>query len=406
MKNTKECQKNIQDKKLFNMKILIIRLFPISILLIIITIYLHTNISEAYSNEVNEQLIKREINIKEILEKNKSKLRKEEIKKDVVNIEYTTKYIENSELPKGIIQVIQEGTDGNEETYIKSTYIGEDLVKVESVKSKIVKPANNKIVEIGTAKYTNKSKIKVGDKIYSTTSILPIRVEPSDNSSKLISINKNTEVKLLQKQKDWYKVQYNTYVGWSKAECFTNLTPKTEIVEEINSNKNHILNKLSFNMELNKPSGLSLEQFKNIFKNEPKDKNNVFQDNAQYFYYAEKQYNINGVFLAAVAIHESNWGTSKISRDKKNLFGYGAYDSSPYYNSYTFNTYSEGIDLLARVFSKYYLNPKGTKIYDGNLAEGNHYNGPTLSGVNKKYASDKNWAKGVYSWMKYLYNKI
>ena len=406
MKNTKECQKKKQNKKLFNMKILIIKPFLISILLIILTIYLHTNISKSYNNESNVQLKKQEINIEDILEKNKAKLRKEEIKKDVVDLEYTTKYIENSELPKGTLQVIQEGTDGKEEIYRKSTYIGEDLVKEEDIKSKVVKPANNKIVEIGTANYTNKSKIKVGDIIYSTTSILPIRVEPSDNSSKIISINKNTEVKLLQKQKDWYKVQYNNYVGWSKAECFTNLTPKTEIVEEINSNKNQLINKLSFDMKLNKPSGLSLEQFKNLFKNEPKDEYNIFQDNAQYFYYAEKQYNINGIFLASVAIHESNWGTSKISKDKKNLFGYGAYDSNPYYNSYTFNTYSEGIDLLARVFTKYYLNPKGTKIYDGNIAEGSHYNGPTLKGVNTQYASDKNWANCVYSWMKYLYNKI
>ncbi len=35
------------------------------------------------------------------------------------------------------------------------------------------------------------------------------------------------------------------------------------------------------------------------------------------FYYIEKQYNINGVFVAAVGIHESAWGTSKIAIEKK-----------------------------------------------------------------------------------------
>ncbi len=45
-----------------------------------------------------------------------------------------------------------------------------------------------------------------------------------------------------------------------------------------------------------------------------------FEQNADYFYYVEKQYNINGVFVAAIGIHESNWGTSKIAKDKKNLF--------------------------------------------------------------------------------------
>ena len=66
----------------------------------------------------------------------------------------------------------------------------------------------------------------------------------------------------------------------------------------------------------------------------------------------------------------------------------------------------ESIDLIARVFSKYYLNPAGTSIYDGQVASGAYYNGATLTGVNKKYASDKNWANAVYSWMKFLYNNL
>ena len=61
------------------------------------------------------------------------------------------------------------------------------------------------------------------------------------------------------------------------------------------------------------------------------------EQNAQYFYYVEKQYNINGLFVAAIGIHESNWGTSKIAKDKKNLFGYGAYDSNPYNGAYQFS---------------------------------------------------------------------
>ncbi len=52
-------------------------------------------------------------------------------------------------------------------------------------------------------------------------------------------------------------------------------------------------------MALNKPSGLTLEQFKNILS-DSKDTNKIFENNAEYFYYIEKQYNINGVFVAAI----------------------------------------------------------------------------------------------------------
>ncbi len=162
---------------------------------------------------------------------------------------------------------------------------------------------------------------------------------------------------------------------------------------------------VKFNIELNKPSGFSLEQFKKAL-HDSKDLNKIFEDNAKYFYYIEKEYNINGMFVAAVGIHESAWGTSKIARSKYNLFGYGAYDSNPYNGAYSFDTYAESIDLIARVFVKYYLNPKGTKIYEGEIAKGSYYSGNTLSAVNKKYASDKNWANSVYLHMKYLYNKI
>lgn len=176
--------------------------------------------------------------------------------------------------------------------------------------------------------------------------------------------------------------------------------------KEVNiANNSETVEDLSFDMPLNKPSGLNLEQFKTALT-DSKDKNKVFEENAEYFYYIESQYNINGMFVAAIGIHESAWGTSKIAQNKYNLFGYGAYDSNPYNGAYTFSSYSESIDLLARVLVKYYLNPKGTIIFDGQEASGKYYNGSTFSGVNVKYATDKNWANSVYKHMQYLYNKI
>ena len=161
---------------------------------------------------------------------------------------------------------------------------------------------------------------------------------------------------------------------------------------------------LSFDMPLNKPSGFSQEEFKKVLTDN-QDKNKIFETYADYFYLAEQQYNINGIFIAAVGIHESAWGTSTIAQNKHNLFGYGAYDSNPYNGAYSFTDYSECIDLIARVFVKYYINPKGTKIYDGEVATGQYYSGNTLSAVNKKYATDPNWANGVFKHMQYLYGK-
>ena len=214
-------------------------------------------------------------------------------------------------------------------------------------------------------------------------------------------------IKVLEITQNWYKISYENTVGWVKSECTIYINPNQnqETGETTAKTKQQLLSELTFNMQLNKPSGLTLEQFKKVLS-DGKDKNKIFTNNAEYFYYIEKQYNINGIFVAAVGIHESAWGTSKIALQKNNLFGYGAYDSNPYNGAYEFSNYSECIDLIARVFVKYYLNPSGTSIYGGEKAVGTYYNGATLSGVNTKYASDKNWANAVFSHMKYLYNNL
>ena len=200
--------------------------------------------------------------------------------------------------------------------------------------------------------------------------------------------------------------QVGARVTKSSLDKIIEIGTKTYIEPIINQRDNNSgKTALSFDMALNKPSGFSIEQFKKALS-DSKDVNKIFEKNAEYFYYIEEEYNINGIFVASIGIHESGWGTSRIAKNKYNLFGYGAYDSNPYNGAYSFSSYSESIDLLARVLVKYYLNPKGTTIYDGQAASGKYYNGNTVSGVNKKYATDKNWANSVYKFMEYLYKKI
>lgn len=351
----------------------------------------------------------KEINIDEIVENNTKIKKVEKLELQETDIEFTTQYIENSSLAKGKIQVLQEGVDGKQNSVLKNIYEGDKLISSTQVSSQITKASIDKIVQIGTGAYSNTYVPVVGDELQATSITLPIRVNPDENSEKIVTINKGQKVTLKAKQGDWYYVAYENYLGWAKMDCLEYVNPNgTGDGDEnnIQYTKEQLSQNLGFSMLLNKPSGLSLEQFKKVLENDSNDKNNVFTENAEYFYYIEQQYNINGIFVAAVGIHESGWGTSSISKNKKNLFGYGAYDSDPSGSAYTFQSYAEGIDLIARVFVKYYLNPKGTPIYGGETASGTYYEGATLTAVNKRYATDKNWANGVFKWMTYLYNKL
>ena len=311
-------------------------------------------------------------------------------------------------LPKNTIQVVQEGREGKQEITKKRIYTNGEVTSEEQVSIKITKGSVDKIVEIGTANYTNNYNAKVGDTIYVTADRLAVMTEPNENAQKILTLNKGRQLKILEIQENWYKISCDGVVGYIKSESTTNLNVNKKEEKQMNITQkdgSELNSKLDFNMALNQPSGLSLEQFKKVLTDE-RDVNKIFENNAQYFYYIEQQYNINGLYIAAIGIHESAWGTSELAKNKNNLFGYGAYDSNPYNGAYQFSDYAESIDLLARVMVKYYLNSKGTKIYGNEIALGTYYNGATLTGVNTKYASDKNWANKVYNYMKLLYNKI
>ena len=162
------------------------------------------------------------------------------------------------------------------------------------------------------------------------------------------------------------KVSYSDKEGYLKVDDLTSeaLTPGSSEA----CRKQKILDSVKEDMVLNKPSGLIEKDFENAFKNNSSDTNNIFKEHYKIFYEIEKKHNINGVFVAAIAIHESNWGKSSIARDKKNLFGYGAYDSTPYDSAVTFETYEEGIETVSLWLAKNYLNESGVILPNGEVA--------------------------------------
>lgn len=406
----------INDKRAKNVVILLVVLALMLVLGIVLANYIIKNkiskdvvtVSAPITEEIEWFEEESSVDISNIIEKNIGNEIKEIIETQVVELEYETQYKNNSSLPKGLVQVLQQGQDGKQELIIKKQYSGNELVSDKQIGRKITKAPIDRIVEVGTSSYYNSYKIKVGDTVYATPYELDIKKEAKKDSEIIIKINQNSKLKIEKKKTNWYYVKYNSYYGWVESDCVTYIIPDNITYNNNNKeySKKELLATLSKNMSLNKPSGLTLEQFEKIFKNEEKDKNCVFKDNAKYFYYIEQSYGINGVFVAAIGIHESAWGTSKIATNKMNLFGYGAYDMSAYSSAYSYNGYAAGIDMIARVLVKNYLNPKGTSIYNGEVATGKYYNGNNLVGVNKKYATDKNWANSVYEWMKYLYNKL
>ena len=109
----------------------------------------------------------------------------------------------------------------------------------------------------------------------------------------------------------------------------------------------------------------------------------------KYFKAAEGIYHVNAVLLAAIAMHESGGGTSRIAKNKKNLFGHGSCTDDPYAASTTFKSEAEGIYTVARLLNGEYLSPNGK-----------YFEGYSVRDINVHYAEDKDWYKDVEAWMK------
>lgn len=347
------------------------------------------------------------IDLNAIIEQNLAQNQKEEMVVEELEMEYMTQYKNNSELASGVVQVLQEGRVGKKNAVVIKKYQNDELISEEQVAENIIKSPIERIVEIGTGKGYASYQIAEGDTVYVVARSVAVRVLPEENAEKICTLNQGESAKILKIEENWCFISTGEMTGYVPKECVTTKNPKQqENPEGAQYTKQQLLAALSFDMDLRKPSGFSLEQFKKVLAGNENDKNNVFAEAAEYFYYIEKQYQINGIFVASVGIHESAWGTSAIAKNKKNLFGYGAVDSNSYGGAYSFESYAEGIDLVARVFVKYYLNPPGTTIYDGTITNGKFYRGSNLTSVGSRYASDKNWANAVYKWMQHLYNKV
>ena len=343
------------------------------------------------------------LSMEQIISGNIDSLKSKEIVTEDKDIEFESTYKENPLLPKGEEVVVTEGVLGKESVTAVKIYENGELVDETVLERATLEKPINKVIEIGTSEYLAKYNVHINDTMYLTESAT-LRKTTDSNAEDICEIKQYFDVVLIGLEGDFCKVKFDDKEGYLPSSILTSETFSPEIVEKNRAQR--ILNKLDIEMPLNVPSGLTLSDYKKVLSNNPSDVNKIFEDNYQSFYEVEKAYKINGIFLAALAIHESGWGTSQIAQDKKNLFGYGAHDSDPYNGAYEFEDYKDGLELVAKIFAKYYINPRNTKIYNNETATGSYYYGSTLEDVNKKYSTDSDWHKKVYKYMQTLYNKL
>ena len=105
----------------------------------------------------------------------------------------------------------------------------------------------------------------------------------------------------------------------------------------------------------------------------------VMRDMGEAFMEAGRQSGLDPRYLVAHAAHETGWGTSSIARNKGNMYGIGAFDSSPYESAYGYDGTQAGIIEGAKWIKENYYNRGETD----------------LSQMNERYATDPEWADKI-----------
>ncbi len=357
-----------------------------------------------YEEDISYEINRHSLNIQDIITSNSGlTVIKEQLTEDR-SIDFNTTYTDIPTLPKGEETVTQEGLNGLDKFSLVKTYENGQFIEEIIYDREVITSPTERLINIGTSEFLFKHSVHLNDTMYLTNEST-LKSEPNSSATTVAEIPQYLDVKLIDlPNEEWCKVSFDTVEGYLKTSTLTSAISTPSIIEK--NRIQEILLKVNIDIPLNKPSGLTLDDYKEIFNNLPEDEYSIFKNNYTEFYYAEKNYNINGLALAAIAIHESSWGASEISSDTKNLFGYGSYDNAPVNSQIEFISYSEGIDSVAKDLVKYYINPFGTIIYSNERAMATFYNGSTLNGINKLYTTDSNWYFHVYNNLEYLYSKL
>ncbi len=145
-------------------------------------------------------------------------------------------------------------------------------------------------------------------------------------------------------------------------------------------------------LPLRSQSNYSVDELNSII-NAKTDSDSKMWDTGAQFVKNQDTYGVNALMMAGTAALESGWGKSSIAKEKNNLFGLNAVDTSPGESANSYKDVSTCLKDFAETYmSKQYLRP-GCGTYKG------AYLGNKGSGINVHYASDPFWGEKIANLM-------
>ena len=225
---------------------------------------------------------------------------------------------------------------------------------------------------------------------------LYVRPLPDKDNTPVGRLKQGAIVEKLGESGKWFfiRLALNTdnfngdIVGWASSKDPTDqvlLTPADQVIDPVNPD----IPKEAFSVDSNlkeRPSPLTAALIEKYLNEKGPDLAGIGEPVMA----AAKKYGINATYIVAHAIHETGWGTSKMCREKNNLFGFQAYDYDTG-RAGTFASFAECINFVMGYVNDNYLT-KGGKYFEGEPCLGDKDKG---YGMNVHYATDPHWAQAI-----------
>lgn len=175
----------------------------------------------------------------------------------------------------------------------------------------------------------------------------------------------------------------------ASAQTSISTTAEAKEVDESSDNPNESANtnagsislddlKISFDMDVSVPTGLSRDDFITLIEKCPYDKKGYFSRNAGVIWDECNELGVNEIFVCGITAWESGWGRVA-GFGKNNYFGI---------RGGKYATEADGIHGLVSLLAKRYLHEGGSC-----------YHGATITGVSHCYCEPNEWPKKVYECM-------
>ncbi len=130
-------------------------------------------------------------------------------------------------------------------------------------------------------------------------------------------------------------------------------------------------------MDMSVPSGVTVDDLKQVTRYK-------LVGTEETLYNLEQEYDLNCLFLLAIASHESAYGTAQFRPN--NVCGYGGKG---------FPSVNACLETVGKALANSYLSPSGS-----------YYKGQTIAAVNRTYAADGSWNVKVAKKVAYFYKVI